>query len=107
MIQTLLIFFGVYFAAFVMGYLIADKWVRPFGLFDVYPWKCRKCCTTWMMVGAYFFVFIMGWLPLKFIFCAILITGMNVVAFIYDERKRETVEYDEEKEERTERYEDS
>lgn len=106
MIQTLLIFFGIYAVSFVLGYLISDKLTRPFGLFDVYPFKCRKCCTTWLMVALYAVWMMMDW-NLYVFGASILIIAMNIAAFIYDERERGQIEYEEGKEERNRRYEDS
>lgn len=48
----ILVFWLIYFLSFMIGYFIESN-VSPFGLFDVYPWKCRKCLTTWLMVGGY------------------------------------------------------
>lgn len=53
MILTIIVFWVTLFVGFGIGYLVPEKLVVPFGLFDVYPWKCRKCMTHWTLTALY------------------------------------------------------
>lgn len=51
---TVLLFWAIYLIAFVLGYLISEKLNnKPFGMFSVYPFRCRRCCTTQLMAVLY------------------------------------------------------
>ena len=47
-------FFAVWIAGVVIGWYIPDKHhPQPFSLLDFYPFICRKCLTTWLLLILY------------------------------------------------------
>lgn len=86
MVIKIVLFFVVYVVAFFIGWWIPEKMVSPWGLFDVYPWKCRKCLTTWMMVALYIGIGLMvNW---WFIIFGLIISGAQAYCFIYTDKEK-------------------
>ena len=47
-------FFAVWIAGVVIGWYIPEKkHPKPFSLLDFYPFICRKCLTTWLLLIMY------------------------------------------------------
>ena len=81
-------FFAVWIAGLVIGWYIPDKkHPQPFSLLDFYPFICRKCLTTWLLlilyaVGA---ILLSDWI---FGVLGAVMTAMTGFALWYTERER-------------------
>ena len=54
LIYEIITFFAIWIAGVVIGWYIPDKHhPKPFSLFDFYPFICRKCLTTWLLLIFY------------------------------------------------------
>ena len=54
LIYKIITFFAVWIAGVVIGWYIPDKkHPKPFSLLDFYPFICRKCLTTWLLLILY------------------------------------------------------
>lgn len=90
MIETILsvgLFFFIYWGAMVFGYYVSEFCVKPFGLFDVYPWVCRKCATTQTMIALYIAgaIILSSW---WFFLCGMGIALAQAECFIITEKKK-------------------
>ena len=87
MIVEIITFWAIYFVCFFLAYYVADFCVMPFGVFDVYPWKCRKCLTTWSLVASYGSVALMfqSWI---FFLCGVILTAGQAVCFIITDKEK-------------------
>lgn len=87
MIVEILVFITIYCIGFIFGYFISEKWTRPFGFFDTYPWMCRKCCTFWIMVFLYTFATLImnNWWLFGF---GMVISIAQAICFIISEREK-------------------
>ena len=86
------IFWVCYFIGLTLGWLIPEKLVKPFGLFDIFPFNCRKCCTTWTLVAVYstYLFLCFNWVVFG---ASIFITAATAYC-IYKTEKDKTVEYE-------------
>lgn len=96
MIQTFIlisIFWACYFTGLTLGWIIPERLVKPFGLLDLYPFRCRTCCTTWSLVAVYAtYLFLhFNWVILG---CSIFVTAGTIYGMHVTELERIT-EYDE------------
>lgn len=80
-------FWMVYFVMTIAAWHITNNLNQPFGYWDRYPFKCKRCLTTWSLLLGYGSVaLILGsW---TFFFCGVLLTFMETVAVIYTEHER-------------------
>ena len=54
LIFKIITFFVIWIAGVVIGWYIPDKHhPAPFSLLDFYPFICRKCLTTWLLLILY------------------------------------------------------
>lgn len=87
--RTILVtlFWLIYFIISFISYYIPEKLVRPFNYFDVKPFNCRICLTTWSLLISYIsfsFIYFNWW----FISCGILITLMTTIALWYTQKEK-------------------
>lgn len=83
-------FFVVWIVGLVIGWYIPDKkHPKPFSLLDFYPFICRKCLTTWLLLILYAVsaILLSDWI---FGLLGIVMTAMTGLALYYTERKRMT-----------------
>ena len=88
LITKIFTFFVVWIAGLVIGWYIPDKYQpKPFTLLDFYPFICRKCLTTWLLLISYIVVAIMlqDWI---FGVLGGLMTAATGFALWYTERER-------------------
>lgn len=86
-ILLIVIWLIIYFACDILSWLMADKWNEPWGYFDRYPFKCRKCSAIWTKAFAYtvFCYLHFNW----FIFViSILAVIADICFYLYTERER-------------------
>ena len=92
LIYKIFTFFAIWIAGLAIGWYIPEKnHPKPFSLLDFYPFICRKCLTTWLLlimyaVGA---ILLSDW-----IFGALgaIMTAMTGFALWYTERERRNEE---------------
>ena len=81
-------FFAIWIAGLVIGWYIPTKmYPEPFSLLDFYPFICRKCFTTWLLLILY----AVGTILLSdCVFGALgfIMTAMTGFALWYTERER-------------------
>ena len=86
-ILYIIIFWAIYFVGLIFAYLVSEKFVTKFGLFDFIPFNCRKCCTTWTLAAMY-----ASWLFVDFnwvvLIAAIMITALTALSFRLTEIKK-------------------
>ena len=88
LIYKIFTFFVVWIVGLVIGWYIPDKkHPKPFSLLDFYPFICRKCLTTWLLlilysVGA---ILLSDWI---FGMLGAIMTAMTGFALWYTERER-------------------
>lgn len=92
-IIIVLLFWLTYALGLVIGWYIPEKLVKPWGLFDMKPFDCRKCMTFWSLLLSYisFTVLLHN---IYFLSCGILITIATTYCLIYTEREKMTDEED-------------
>ena len=87
MIIEVIAFLAVYAISFTLGYLTSEKWCKPNGIYDVYPWMCRKCATSQLMVVLYTCVaLIFG--SLWFFILGALVTVATALEFMLTEKEK-------------------
>lgn len=81
----IIIFWIIYFAALTIGYIIPEKLVKPFGFFDIIPFNCRKCLTSWTLALSYISweIYDFKW---GFTIAASIITIMTIAALIITDK---------------------
>lgn len=86
-IWIVILFFVIYIVCFIAAHAITEGFVRPFGLFDVYPWKCRKCLTTWSMAVSYGVggLILGSWV---FFLGGLLLTTAQAICFIITDKEK-------------------
>ena len=88
LIYKIITFFAVWIAGVVIGWYIPDKkHPKPFSVLDFYPFICRKCLTTWLLLIMY----AVGTILLSdciFGMFGAVITAMTGFALWYTERER-------------------
>lgn len=74
------IFYGVW-------YILENYHPKPFSCFDLRPFNCRKCLTTWSMLASYLSL---GLLLNNYVFmvCGIVLSILAGLALYIDEKKR-------------------
>lgn len=87
MIEYILIFWAIFIVGFSVAYVVSEHLVIPFGLFDVYPWKCRKCMTTWTLIALYASVALAMSNWILFI-CGVLITAAQTLCIIITDKEK-------------------
>ena len=88
LITKIFTFFVVWIAGLVIGWYIPDKYQpKPFSVLDFYPFICRKCLTTWLLLISYIVVAIMlqDWI---FGVLGIIMTAMTGFALWYTDKER-------------------
>ena len=81
-------FFAIWIVGLVIGWYIPDKkHPKPFSLLDFYPFICRKCLTTWLLLILYTVsaILLSDWIFGMF---GIVMTAMTGFALYYTERER-------------------
>lgn len=53
MLIKLLLFYFIWYLGILIGYIVPTLKFKPFGMFDFYPFICRKCMTTWTLLVLY------------------------------------------------------
>ena len=95
LITKIFTFFVVWIAGLVIGWYIPDKYQpKPFSVLDFYPFICRKCLTTWLLLISYIVVAILlqDWI---FGVLGVIMTAMTGFALWYTERERMNKEAEE------------
>lgn len=88
LIYKIFTFFAVWIAGVAIGWYIPDKkHPQPYSLLDFYPFICRKCLTTWLLlifyvVGA---ILLSDWI---FGVLGAIMTAMTGFALWYTDRER-------------------
>lgn len=90
-ILYIIAFWVIYFLALTFAWYISEELTRPFGVFDILPFHCRKCCTFWTMLLSYI-SFSIPFYNIYFLSCGIAITIATTVCIIITERERMTDE---------------
>lgn len=87
MIITIIAFWVILFIGLAIGYIVSEKLVVTFGLFDVYPWKCRRCMTHWTLTALYASVAIIigSWI---FFVLGEIVTIAQTYCFYYTDKER-------------------
>ena len=88
LVYKIITFFVIWIAGLVIGWYIPEKnHPKPFSLLDFYPFICRKCLTTWLLLISYIVVAIMlqDWI---FGMLGAIMTAMTGFALWYTERER-------------------
>ena len=88
LIFKIFIFFAVWIVGLVIGWYIPEKkHPAPFSLLDFYPFICRKCLTTWLLLILYAVsaILLSDWI---FGLIGIIMTAMTGYALWYTEDKR-------------------
>lgn len=95
LIMKIFTFFVIWIAVLVIGWYIPDKYhPKPFSLLDFYPFICRKCLTTWLLLILYVVIAIIlsDWI---FGVLGVIMTAMTGFALWYTERERMNKEAEE------------
>lgn len=95
LIMKIFVFFAVWIAGLVIGWYIPDKYQpKPFSVLDFYPFICRKCLTTWLLLILYVVIAIIlsDWI---FGVLGVIMTAMTGFALWYTERERMNKEAEE------------
>lgn len=87
MIVTIIAFWGIFIIGFFIGYVVSEQLVSPFGLFDLKPFNCRKCCTTQTLLALYGSVAICleSWV---FFLSGVILTAALALCFIITEKEK-------------------
>lgn len=88
LIMKIFVFFVVWIAGLVIGWYIPDKYQpKPFSLLDFYPFICRKCLTTWLLLILYVVIAIIlsDWI---FGVLGVIMTAMTGFALWYTDEER-------------------
>lgn len=90
MIATILsvgLFWFIYWISMVAGFYISEFKVTPFGFFDVYPYKCRRCLSTQMMLALYASasIIISSWWFMGF---GVVIAAAQAICFIITDKEK-------------------
>ena len=88
LIFKIFIFFAVWIVGLVIGWYIPEKkYPAPFSLLDFYPFICRKCLTTWLLLILYAVsaILLSDWI---FGLLGIIMTAMTGFALWYTEEER-------------------
>ena len=88
LIYKIFIFFAVWIVGLVIGWYISDKkHPEPFSLLDFYPFICRKCLTTWLLLILYVVsaILLSDWV---FGVLGIIMTAMTGFAMWYTDKER-------------------
>lgn len=86
-IIIVLLFWLTYALGLVIGWYIPEKLVKPWGLFDMKPFDCRKCMTFWsltLMYMSWYFILFNIW----FTMFGLVLTFMTIAAIMYTEWER-------------------
>ena len=95
LIMKIFTFFVVWIAGLVIGWYIPDKYQpKPFSVLDFYPFICRKCLTTWLLLILYIIsaILLSDWI---FGVLGVIMTAMTGFALWYTERERMNKEAEE------------
>lgn len=95
LIMKIFTFFVTWIAGLVIGWYIPDKYhPKPFSVLDFYPFICRKCLTTWLLLILYVVIAIIlsDWI---FGVLGVIMTAMTGFALWYTERERMNKEAEE------------
>lgn len=81
------LFWIIYFVITFAAYYISEKMIKPFNYFDIKPFNCRTCLTTWGLCISYIsFSFIyFNWF---FLIGGILLTVMTTIALWITQREK-------------------
>ena len=81
------LFWIIYFVITFAAYYISEKMIKPFNYFDIKPFNCRICLTTWGLLISYIsFSFIyFNWF---FLIGGILLTLMTTIALWYTQKEK-------------------
>ena len=87
MVLDIIVFWSIYIISFILGYAVSESLVRPFGMFDVYPFCCRKCLTTWLMIASYVSIGIcLGkWVLML---CGVILAAAQALCFIITDKEK-------------------
>lgn len=83
-------FWVVYLLGLFIGWYVPERLVKPWGMFDMFPFKCRKCMTFWSLLAlfsTYALITSSWWVVLGGVIMIVLTT----IALYIDEKSR-TVE---------------
>lgn len=91
MVKILIIigFWVVYLLGLFIGWYVPEKLVKPWGLFDFLPFKCRKCNTFWTLLAlfsTYALITDSWWVLL----IGLVMTALTTIALYIDEKSRMT-----------------
>lgn len=87
-IVYIILFFAIYLITLWGTYFFTEHFYpKPFGLFDFYPFICRKCLTTWSMAIAYISVAIIIQ-SLTFGILGVILSAFNGYAMHVTEKER-------------------
>lgn len=85
---TIFLFWFTFIAIFYgVWYILENYHPKPFSCFDLKPFNCRKCLTTWSMLAAYVSL---GLLLNNYVFmvCGIVLSILAGLALYIDEKNR-------------------
>lgn len=85
---TIFLFWLIFITIFYGVWYILEKYYpKPFSCFDLKPFNCRKCLTTWSMLGTYISV---GLMLNNYVFMVhgIVISILSGLALYIDEKNR-------------------
>ena len=88
LVYKIITFFAVWIAGVVIAWYIPDKkHPKPFSLLDFYPFICRKCLTTWLLLIFYAVsaILLSDWI---FGMLGVIMTAMTGYALWYTENER-------------------
>ena len=88
LICKIIAFFAIWIVGLVIGWYISEKkHPKPFSLLDFYPFMCRKCLTTWLMLIMYVVgaILLSDWI---FGLLGGIMTAMTGFALWYTEEER-------------------
>lgn len=87
-ILIIILFWFIYLTVVYGCWWVLEKhYPKPFSCFDFKPFKCRKCLTTWALIGIYISV---GVLLNNYVFmtAGIILSILTGVALYVDENER-------------------
>lgn len=88
LIFKIFIFFAIWTVGLVIGWYVPErKHPKPFSLLDFYPFICRKCLTTWLLLILYVVgaILLSDWI---FGLLGAIMTAMTGFALWYTEEER-------------------
>lgn len=80
-------FWVVYLLGLYIGWVVPEKLIKPWGMFDMFPFKCRKCLTMWSLLAlfsTYALITSSWWVA----FGGLIMTALTTVALYIDEKSR-------------------